>query len=179
MHEEGCCVPAEDRGGRGKCKACNHPKQDQINEQLVRGVSLRRLEKRFGISHQALADHKRNHLSPALVSLTKEARLEGSARSILDNLEELRTETERILEATRRSGNVQQALSAIRSCVQVLELIAKITGELDERPQVTVNLQQTQEWIKVQAVVLKFVDEKLTAKDSAELSRRLRLLESA
>lgn len=170
-------MPAEDRGGRGKCKACNHPKQDEINEQLVRSVSLRRLEKRYGISHQALADHKRNHLSPALVALTKEGRLQGSAKSILVHLEDLRDQTDAILEASRKSGNVQQALGAIRTCLGLLELIAKITGELDERPQVTVNLQQTQEWIRVQTVVLKFVDEKLTQKDAAELSRRLRVLD--
>src|SRR5690349_111763 len=137
-------MPAEDRGGRGKCKACNSPRQDEINAALALSVPLRQLEKRYGISKQALADHKRNHLSPALVKLTKEARLEGSARSIVSQLDDLRAETDRILAAARSAGNIQQALSAIRTHLGVLELIAKITGELDERPSVTVNLQQTQ-----------------------------------
>jgi len=32
-----------------------------------------------------------------------------------------------------------------------------VTGELDERPQVTINIQQTQEWLAIQQVVLDFI----------------------
>jgi len=40
-----------------------------------------------------------------------------------------------------------------------------------------VNLQQTYEWLRIQTVVLRFVDERLGPKDAEELSRRLRVLD--
>jgi len=166
------------RGGRGKCRACNSEKQDQINRALALGrLSLRALEKRYGISHQALLDHKRNHLSPALIALTREKRLEGSARSVADQLEDLVDEVRLIYDAAKRSRNMQQALAALGRLLSALELQAKISGELDTRPEVTVNLQTTQEFIAAQTVIVRFVEERLGQKDRHELSRRLELLD--
>jgi len=165
------------RGGRGKCRACNSEEQDAINKQLALGVSLRKLERRYGISHQALLDHKRNHLSPALVALTRHKRLEGSARSVADQLEDLLEEVRLMYEAAKKSRNFQQALAALGRLLSALELQAKISGELDMRPEVTVNLQTTQEFIAAQTVILKFVEEKLGPRDRQELSRRLVLLD--
>ncbi len=80
-------------------------------------------------------------------------------------------------EAARRNGNIGAALSAIRASVELLRLKARVTGELDARPQVTVNIQQTQEWMRVRAVILTFVYERLGPRDADELSRRLRILD--
>lgn len=105
--------------------------------------------------------------------------LESSARSILDDLERAWKETKLIREAARRSGNVGQALSAIRTALSVLELQARITGELDYRPRVTVNLVETREWLQVRVIVLAFVEETLGEKQRNELDRRLRVVEGA
>jgi hypothetical protein len=163
------------RGGRGKCRACNSEKQDEINKQLALGVSLRKLERRYGISHQALLDHKNHHLSPALVALTREKRLEGSARSVADQLEDLLDEVRSMYEAAKKSRNFQQALAALGKLLSALELQAKITGELDDRPQVTVNLQQTQEWIELRTVIFEVLQPYPEIR--TRLSNRLRVLE--
>ena len=168
-------VTAGARGGRGKCLACNHPEQDAINRALVLGrPSLRVLAKRYGIGKTSLAEHKANHLTPALITLNQERNL-LSGRKVLDELVDLQEHTKAILDAARRSRNMQQALAAISQARQNVELIAKITGELDERPQVTVNLHQTQEWIELRTVIFEVLAPYPDAR--ARLSNRLRLLE--
>lgn len=164
------------RGGRNRCAACQSDKQTEIDEALVRGVSLRSLARRYDISRNALAAHKRNHVSPALAVIRQE-RITTEGAATIDRLEVLFQEAQAILAAARKSNNAALGLAAIRELRGVIELTARITGELDERPQVTVNLQQSAEWIQVQAVVVKFVDERLGPKDAAELSRRLRVLD--
>ncbi|HXN01426.1 MAG TPA: hypothetical protein VN973_05995 [Candidatus Dormibacteraeota bacterium] len=164
------------RGGQGNCAVCHSPDQDAINEQLVRGVALNRLEKRLGISRRALRNHKLNHITPALVALRQE-RIADGVRKVSDRIEDLIGLADSILTAARAGGNPFMALKAIREQRANFELLARVTGELDERAQVTVNLQSTQEWIRIQTVVVKFVTERLSEKDAAELSRRLKVLD--
>ncbi len=163
------------RGGRGKCRACASDQQDAINRDLAREVPYRTLEKRYGITKSALFHHKQNHLSPALVALHKADQAEGLARPILDELRELTEHANAIRDAARRSKNASQALSAIREARQNLELRARITGELDERPQVTVNLQTTQEWIAIRTTIFEVLEP--FPELAAILGERLQLLE--
>jgi hypothetical protein len=126
----------------------------EIDAALVApNTSFRRLEKRYGISRTSLMRHKEHHLSPALVAVHKARVVEGSARAILDELREVAERQEEIYLAAHRVRNAQQALDALKAKRQTLELVARITGELDERPQVTVNLQQTTQWIDVRTIV--------------------------
>jgi hypothetical protein len=167
-------VTSAQRGGHGKCAACALPDQRALNEQLVAGASLRALAKRYGISRPALTHHKRAHVSPALVAV-KEQRLARGARTIVDRLERLLLRTEAILDAAYAARNGKLALVAIRELRSTLELVARLTGELDQRPAVTVNLQTSPEWARVRAVVMEFVP----PERRAEMARRLQLLGKA
>ncbi len=163
-------------GGSGNCIACSLPPEDQrrLNDDLVRGVPLYRLAKQWNINRGALRSHKERHVSPAETVLTV-ARTKDSP--VIDQAEELVRRADAMYESARVSGNIVLGLKALGHQREALVLLARLRGELDERAQVTVNLQQSAEWIQVQAVVLKFVDEKLGAKDAAELSRRLKVLD--
>lgn len=163
------------RGGRGKCRACSSPHQDAINQALVGRVSYTTLEKQYGITRSALFHHKANHLSPALIALTKQKRLEGSARSIVDQVEDLLAEVRSMYDAARRSRNFQQALAALGKLLAALELQARITGELDERPQVTINVQQTRQWVDVRTVI--FEELRSYPEVGRRIAARLRVLE--
>jgi hypothetical protein len=163
-------------GGRGKCAACSSADLQAIDRALVAKVHYSVLVKRYRISKTSLVRHKQNHLSPALVAVHKADVVTG-ARTTLSEVQSECDNLRAIHEAARRTGNVLQAISASRALRGWTELKAKLTGELDERAQVVVNLQETAEWIQVQAVVVKFVDERLSAEDATELSRRLKVLD--
>jgi len=164
-------------GGRGRCLACGLPadQQEELNKDLRRGVPLHRLSKRWHINRESLRSHKTNHISPALVVLREERILNGM-RKVSDRIEEeLVTHTAAILDAARRSRNMPMGLKAIHEQRANYELLAKITGELDETPQVTVNLQQSQEWFQLRTVIYQVLDQYPEAKK--RLADRLRLLE--
>lgn len=163
-------------GGRGRCAACESPDQERLDEELKSGVPLNQLESRYGISRRALRNHRDNHVTPALVVL-REERIVNGMRKVADRIEDLITETAAIYEAVRIGRNPFMGLKAIREQRANYELLARITGELDERAQVTVNLMASQEFVAAQTVILGFVEERLGVKDRQELSRRLKLLD--
>jgi hypothetical protein len=161
-------------GGRGKCAACASELQDQINQDLAREVPYRVLAKRHGISVTALRNHKLNHLTPALIALTK-ANEQAGASTVLDEIETGIESVHAIYEAARKSKNIGQALGAQRTLQGWIELKARVTGELDTRPQVTVNVLQTKEFLAVQAVFLEELEGHPEV--ARRISRRLKVLE--
>jgi hypothetical protein len=94
--------------------------------------------------------------------------------AVLDRIEDLIEQGQRMYESARAVVNMPMALRAVAELRALLELKAKITGELDQRPAVTVNVQQSSEYITVRNI---FFEE---AEDYPELrtriSRRLRVL---
>lgn len=164
-------------GGRGRCLACALPadQQQELNADLKLGVPLHRLSKRWHINRESLRSHKTNHVTPALVVLREERILNG-VRKVSDRIEEdLVPHTAAILAAARKSRNMPMGLKAIHEQRANYEMVAKITGELDERVEVTINIQQTQEWIQIRTVIMEEL------RSHPEVARRiamkLRLLE--
>jgi hypothetical protein len=116
--------------------------------------SLNKLAKVYGISALSLGRHKKNHLSPALVTAHKETQLKQSATSSIQQAKNLVDEAMAFLRSAKRSKNIQQGLQAIQQARSTLELYAKLSGELDERPTVTIDLSTTVEWITVRTALM-------------------------
>jgi hypothetical protein len=72
--------------------------------------------------------------------------------SLVVDLRRLWDRAQRLGEDAEREGDRRAALSAIRESRECLGLLAKFTGDLDERPQV--NVLFAPEWRTVQVVVL-------------------------
>jgi len=132
------------------CSICTHPERDAIDALLVDGLTLAKIAVKFNVDKQALGRHNKAHMGGTLVELRKE-RQEGTA---LSRLEELYGRTNRLLVQAEQAGNGGQALQAIREARTTLESIAKITGELNERPTLTINLAASPEWLQLQTLIL-------------------------
>jgi hypothetical protein len=135
---------------RGRaCTICHHEARADIDDALVSGVPLRRIAATWPpVTMTSLQRHKQNHVSRALTAVHAE-RVEQGAATLLDRVEHLITRTERLLEAAEGEGRVSTALAAVRELRSLLELLGKASGELDDRPQVTVNLLASPEWLAV------------------------------
>ena len=122
-------------GGAGTCSVCALPKeqQDQLNGELAKRVPFLRLAKRWGISRTALRAHKANHFPKALVALRTE-RIAAGVRKVADRVEEVIVRDDAMYEAARAAVNMPLAIKANNSKADHLELLARITGELDDRP---------------------------------------------
>jgi hypothetical protein len=122
------------------CTICTHPERDTIDSALVGGESTGKLAGRYRTIHErALRRHRDNHL-PAKLVLAHEAEEVATADNLLDKVQGLQSRTLAILDKAEGAGDLRTALGAIREARGNVELLAKLLGELDERPVVNVVL---------------------------------------
>jgi hypothetical protein len=134
------------------CTCCVHPERDSIDAALVCGDSVRTIGSRFGVSPDAVSRHSRNHLSAALAGMRTQEQADRRA-TLLDSIETLIERAETLYNAASAEGKAAQALDVLKELRLQLELLGKATGELDDRPQVTVNLLSSPEILAALNVV--------------------------
>jgi hypothetical protein len=135
-----------------RCTVCAHEEGEAINKALSdpsRAIS--KIAAEYRVSEDALSRHKANHLLPEMRNkLASDPELRD-----VDILAEMKSLYQRMkghLEAVETTEN-WQAIKAFHSEARHdLELLAKLLGELDERPQV--NILVSPEWIAVRAALL-------------------------
>jgi hypothetical protein len=135
-----------------RCTVCAHPKVEAIDMALVAGEPYRSVANRYeSLSQASVQRHSENHL-PATLAQAKEAEMVAHADDLLEQVRDLQIRTFAILEAAEASEQHRTALSAIREARGNLELLAKLLGELDDRP--TVNVLISPEWVELRAVIV-------------------------
>lgn len=134
------------------CTVCAHPKREEIDRALVEGVSAAEISGRYRtLGERAVRRHRSNHLPAKLVMAEKAAEV-AEADDLLDQVGDLQRRALAILDRAEEAGELKTALSAIREARGNLELLAKLLGELDERP--VVNLHVSPEWLELRAVIV-------------------------
>jgi transposase len=133
------------------CTVCEHPKREAIDRALVGGASNRSVASLYDVSEAAVRRHKANHLPAKLVMAEKAAEV-AQADNLLEQVRDLQQSTLNILAEAEQSKQYRTALSAIREARGNLELLAKLLGELDERP--VANLHISPEWLELRAVIV-------------------------
>jgi hypothetical protein len=133
------------------CTLCEHPRREEIDRALVGDSSNLSVSSLFGVSESAIRRHKANHL-PAKLVMAQAAEEVAQADDLLDQVRDLQARTLAILEAAESTRQHRTALAAIREARSNLELLAKLLGELDERP--VVNLNVSPEWLELRAVIV-------------------------
>ncbi len=135
------------------CSVCSHPDRPEIDEQLVAGrPSQRSLAATYGVDRGAVARHKEKHLSAALKAVMTRKANAGSRRAV-DRLEGLYDRIEALLSRAEDAPLRDQAalISQLRA---TLETLAKVYGELDERPQIAVvNVTTSAEWLRIRSAL--------------------------
>ena len=133
------------------CLICQHPDRESIDKALARQASNRELARIYSLSESAVRRHKGNHL-PAKLAKAHEAEEVAHADDLLRQVRALQSKTLSILLRAEGAGDLRTALSAVREARSNLELLAKLSGELDERP--VVNLNVSPEWLELRTVIV-------------------------
>ena len=134
-----------------RCTVCDHPESHSIDEALVSGAPYRTVAKRFVLSESAVYRHKTEHL-PAQLLKAREAEEAARADDLLDQVRNLQAHALHILESAEQAGDLGTALAAISRARDNLELLGKLTGELDERP--VTNVLISPEWLELRTVIV-------------------------
>jgi len=133
------------------CTICAHPEHHAINVALVNRDPYRNITQHYGVSKYALTRHAKEHL-PELLARAKDAVEIAEADSLLDRVEGLYKRTEAILEAAESNSEWALALAAIRECRGNLELLGRVTKELESAP--TFNLLLNPQWLELRATIV-------------------------
>ena len=133
------------------CTVCERPDRGAIDKALVGGASNRSVASLYDVSEAAVRRHKGNHL-PAKLVMAEKAGEVAEADDLLAQVRDLQASTLGILQAAEGSKQYRTALGAIREARGNLELLAKLLGELDERP--VVHLYVSAEWMELRAVLV-------------------------
>jgi len=133
------------------CTLCEHPKREEIDRALVGETSNLSVSSVFGVSESAVRRHKANHL-PATLAKAHGAGEAARGDDLLADVRDLQGRTLTILEGAEEAKEHRTALSAIREARSNLELLARLLGELNDRPQI--NLVVSPEWLQLRAVIV-------------------------
>jgi hypothetical protein len=137
------------------CTVCEHPDREAIDEALVGGASNRSVASLNDVSEAAVRRHKANHL-PAKLVMAQAAEEVAQADTLLGQVRSLQQRALDILDKAEEAGELRTALGAIREARGNLELLAKLLGELDDRPQI--NVLVSPEWLELRAVIVGALD---------------------
>jgi len=113
------------------CTVCSHPNLSDLNAALLTGESLRTIAKRFGTSVSAAYRHHREHLGGTLVRSPQTT--EGiEADTVIGKVIQLGDEVRRLGKKAEDLGDIRGALAAVRELGHLVELMARLQGELAE-----------------------------------------------
>lgn len=133
------------------CTVCGHPQRPAIDRALATGeASNRRIAAQYGVSEQAVRRHRDDHIADALAKAEQADTI--AADDLLSQVVMMQAKTLRILESAEAAGTMNVALGAIREARGNIELLAKLTNQLNDRP--VLNILIAPEWLQVRAVLL-------------------------
>ncbi len=145
------------------CTVCVHPERHAVDVALVQREPYRAISRQHELSRDALRRHAKEHL-PELLARAKDAVEVAEADSLLERIEGLYKRTEAILETAEGDKEWGIALAAIRECRGNLELLGRVTKELETAP--TLNLHLNSEWLELRALIVRAVEPFPEARDS-------------
>jgi outer membrane murein-binding lipoprotein Lpp len=134
-----------------RCTICDHSQRADIDTALLVGEAYRSIAQRIAISADAVWRHKSEHL-PSSLTQAKEAETVSNADDLLAKVAAIETEAKRIAKKAEAAGDLRTAMSGVRELARLVELLAKLRGELNEKQ--TVNIVITPEWHQTRTIVL-------------------------
>jgi len=137
------------------CTVCTHPERRAIETAQLAGIdTIRTIADQHAVSHQAVVRH-RAHI-PQSLALASEAAEVVEAGTLLDQVRTLLADARRIQHSAEAAKDLKTALAGVREQARVLELLAKLLGELEGNG-TTVNVQTnvlvSAEWTELRSTL--------------------------
>lgn len=125
------------------CSICTNHRRDSMDKNLLRGEKLKSIAQRYNVSEDSLGRHKK-HMQLVIAKAAAVADVKdlvyGSA--LLAEIGRIRADAERLQIESERRQDVRAALKAIHERLAIVELEAKLSGQIETgQKSVTVNLQ--------------------------------------
>jgi hypothetical protein len=125
------------------CSICTHHRRDSMDKALLRGEQITVVARRYSVSEDALGRHRKHaQLVIAKAAAVAEQKDLAYGSALLSEIARIRADAERLQIESERRQDVRGALRAIHERLAVVELEAKLSGQIDtSRKNVTINVQ--------------------------------------
>lgn len=121
------------------CTICMRTDREGIDTALVGGnATLRDIARQHGVTKDALSRH-RSHITEALAKATEAGEV-AKADDLLARIRELEAQAKGIQAKAEKAGDLKTALAAVREQTRIIELLARLAGELESRTHVDVSV---------------------------------------
>lgn len=138
------------------CLVCDNPKRDEYDQALALGkMTPAQVARKISVHRSSVTRHMKNHLLPQVRADVEEDPTLGQV-NILDELRNLYRRMRLHLERAEKADNWQAIRGFHSEARQDLELLAKLLGQLDERPQV--NLLVSNEWAVIRMAIMQALE---------------------
>ena len=121
------------------CTICAHKKRSAIEKTVLAGEGLRAIAGRWSVSRSSLMRHRDDHLAAAVVKANGAAEA-AHGDDLLAKLESIESEARGILKDAKKAKDLRAAVMAIRELTRLVDLLARLRGELQNSPTV-INVQ--------------------------------------
>lgn len=125
------------------CSICIHHRRDSMDKSLLRGETLKSVARRYDVSEDSLGRHKKHmQLVIAKAAAVAERKDLAYGSALLAEIARIRADAERLQIEAERRQDVRAALKAIHERLTIVELEAKLSGQIETGTKnVTVNVQ--------------------------------------
>jgi hypothetical protein len=125
------------------CTICTHDRRDVMDKALLRGEQIAIVSRRFGVSEDALGRHRKHAqtvIAKAAAVAEQNELAYGSA--LLAEIGRIRADAERLQRESELRRDVRGALRAIHERLAIVELEARLSGQIEtSQKNLTINLQ--------------------------------------
>jgi len=137
------------------CAVCSHEKRIEIDEALVSGKSVRAIALQYNLSKDSVFRHSQNHLPETLVKAQSVKETEW-ADGLIKRVETLISKAEGLLAYGEGEKKGADWASGLRELRKSLELLARVAGKLDTRPEV--NIIASPQWVELRTIILQVIE---------------------
>lgn len=135
------------------CKLCKHPDRVKIERDLAtQRITQRKAAKLISADHASVSRHMANHLSAKVAAATEKMEI-SEGLNVAKQLLTAHSDVRSIFSDAVRDGDRRSALKALEVELKQLEFNAKLTGQLNDAPQV--NFLLNPEFVKLKQVIVK------------------------
>ncbi len=122
---------------------------------MVEGEAYREIGRRYHLDKSALSRHNKLHLPDTLIK-AREAEDVLRGESLWDQIQWLRTKALTIARKAEEMKDYRTALAGIRELTRIVELMAKLRGDLNSQP---VNIILSPQWVELRTRIVSTLEE--------------------
>ena len=125
------------------CTICHHHRRDSMDKALLRGEQITVVAHRYSVSEDALGRHKKHmQLVIAKAAAVTEQKDVAYGSALMAEIGRIRADAERLQVESERRQDLRAALRAIHERLAVVELEAKLSGQIETgQKNLTINVQ--------------------------------------